>query len=322
MLKKIFTHNIYPLWIILIALCTAVPAQASNIDTDNKYAWSTNAGWVNFRPENGGVTVYPDHLEGYAWAENIGWIKLGSYIGGGTHSYENTSVDNWGVNRHSDSLEGYAWSSNIGWINFNPGNNPDGGVIVNEETSQLTGYAWSENIGWIHFDNGEPAYNVAWDDTLPVAAIADIPEGTLNENSITLTVGGLNITAYKYKLDDGTYSAEIPAGTDITLSDLSEGTHTLYVIGKNAAGDWQDEATAIPVSLLVDMFRAGDLDRDGDIDLADVIFGLKVLAGIDVTDLLINPDIALSEVEVNGDDKIGIEDTVFSLQYSASDSGI
>ncbi|MFK5970652.1 MAG: hypothetical protein QM487_11105 [Candidatus Marithrix sp.] len=58
---------------------------ASNIDVNNKYAWSSTSGWINFRPTHGGVTIYPDHLEGYAFAANIGWIKLGSYNKGDKH---------------------------------------------------------------------------------------------------------------------------------------------------------------------------------------------------------------------------------------------
>jgi hypothetical protein len=46
-------------------------AVGSNIDPIDKYAWSTNVGWVNFNPTHGGVTVYADHLEGYAWAPTL-----------------------------------------------------------------------------------------------------------------------------------------------------------------------------------------------------------------------------------------------------------
>jgi hypothetical protein len=72
-------------------------ADVSNIDFTNKYAWGTNVGWLNFNPTLG-VTVYDDHLEGYAWAENVGWIRLGTYEGGGTYSYNNSSMTDYGVN--------------------------------------------------------------------------------------------------------------------------------------------------------------------------------------------------------------------------------
>jgi hypothetical protein len=94
----------------------------------SKWAWSTNAGWINFAPTvpNGafmdGVAVYPDHLEGFAWAENAGWIRLGTHTTGGAWTYANTSATDYGVNRNptTGALSGYAWSSTVGWIKFDP----------------------------------------------------------------------------------------------------------------------------------------------------------------------------------------------------------
>ena len=161
MTKKIIRTVLYPVLVIGITvglLSVAYAATNSDIDPQDKWAWSTNAGWINFNPPNGGVTVYADHLEGYAWGENIGWIRLGSYTGGGTHTYINTTQDNYGVNRDaSGNLSGYAWSSNVGWINFNPS---DSQVTIDHVTGEFDGYAWGENVGWIHFRNVEPAYNV------------------------------------------------------------------------------------------------------------------------------------------------------------------
>jgi hypothetical protein len=146
------------------ALCLLGVARAAtdgNIDPVNRWAWSTNAGWINFGPTCGGceaVTVYSDHLEGYAWGENIGWIRMGTYTGGGEHTYLNTTADNYGVNRDdSGNLSGYAWGTNVGWISFAPAN---GGVTIDPTTGSFDGYAWGENIGWIHFKNASPAYNV------------------------------------------------------------------------------------------------------------------------------------------------------------------
>jgi hypothetical protein len=159
MLRKAITHIRYPLLIAGLALCLFGVALAAtgNIDATDKYAWSTNAGWINLRPEHGGVTVYSDHLEGYAWGENIGWIRLGS-TGGGSPYYANTTKDNYGVNNDGGgNLSGYAWSTNVGWIKFDP---TDGGVAIDTDTGRFEGYAWGENIGWIHFKNTDPTYNV------------------------------------------------------------------------------------------------------------------------------------------------------------------
>jgi len=155
----------------VVTVCAT--AQTGNIDPANKWAWGTNVGWINFRPTDGGVTVYEDHLEGYAWGENIGWIRLGSYEGGGAHTYANTTATDYGVNRDaSGNLSGYAWGTNVGWINFDP---LHGGVTIDPATGSFDGYAWGENVGWISFKNTGPvAYNVV------VASVVAVSSGDVN----------------------------------------------------------------------------------------------------------------------------------------------
>ena len=167
------------LGLVLALLAVGVALAAGNISATNKWAWSTNAGWVNFNPANGGVTVYNDHLEGYAWAENGGWIRLGAYTGGGTHTYLNTSNTDYGVNRNTGTgaLSGYAWSTTAGWVNFAPTN---GGVTVSD-AGVFSGYAWGENIGWIKFNGtalNSTAYKVATAGPLAVTLVSFAAEAT------------------------------------------------------------------------------------------------------------------------------------------------
>jgi hypothetical protein len=164
MVEKIITCILYPVLVIGITaglLSVAYAATDGNIDPQDKWAWSTNAGWINFDPPNGGVTVYADHLEGYAWGENVGWIRLGTHTGGDAHTYGNTSATDYGVNRDaSNNLYGYGWGTNVGWINFDP----DGaeGVTIDPVSGDFSGYAWGENVGWIHFNSSGPvAYKVS-----------------------------------------------------------------------------------------------------------------------------------------------------------------
>jgi len=133
--------------VLSVCLCTGM-ALGQEIDPNHKFAWATDAGWVNFKPTHGGVTVYDSHLEGYAWAENVGWIRLGTHEGGSTHNYTNNSPTTYGVNRSGSQLSGFAWSSHASWINFNPAH---GGVVINQTTGEFSGYAWSETVGWIKF---------------------------------------------------------------------------------------------------------------------------------------------------------------------------
>ena len=150
--------------IVLAILGMYQISSAAGIDSAAKYAWSTNAGWINFNPTVGGnVAVYGDHLEGYIWAENIGWIRLGTHTGGSPHRYENTAANNYGVNRDQGGrLNGYAWGANVGWINFAP---TGGGVTIDPGTGAFAGYAWGENVGWISLKGGSgpTAYGVITD---------------------------------------------------------------------------------------------------------------------------------------------------------------
>jgi len=175
---KLITGKFYPVYllVLLLSLLVVTIAYAANIDTNNKWAYVTNVGWINFNPTHGGGnTVYDDHLEGYAWAENIGWIRLGTHEGGGAHTYANTAADNYGVNHDgAGNLSGYAWGTNVGWINFNPTHSQ---VTIDTATGSFDGYAWGENIGWIHFKNTTGnAYNVVttW---RPVGAGAGAADG-------------------------------------------------------------------------------------------------------------------------------------------------
>ena len=121
---------------IVSMLALTAPVHATNIAA-NSFAWSENAGWINFAPSAGpGVTVSDTVVSGYAWAENLGWI--------------NFSPTSGGVFNNADGvLSGDAWSENAGWISFAP---VGAGVYIDTITGQFSGYAWGENIGWINFD--------------------------------------------------------------------------------------------------------------------------------------------------------------------------
>ena len=80
-------------------------AASGSIDPVNKYAWGTVAGWINFAPTNGGLTVSDSGITGYAWGANTGWINFSPTQGGVT----NTTA---GV------LGGFAWDEGGGWVSF------------------------------------------------------------------------------------------------------------------------------------------------------------------------------------------------------------
>lgn len=197
--------------LVIVNLLAPKALAMGNIDPTDKYAWSFTSGWINFRPNYGGVTVYPDHLEGYAWSEQSGWIQLGSQGGDNPNYYSNTSSTNWGVNHDgAGHLSGYAWSKALGWINFNPTYNQ---VTIDMASDDFQGAAWSEQGGWINFQQTTtPTYKVRYSKTQPIPLtltvtvnghgyISSIPTG------IECGEGNGNCT---FSYDEGTIVTLIP----------------------------------------------------------------------------------------------------------------
>ena len=88
------------------------------------------------------------------------------------------------------------------------------------------------------------------------ASISGEPLGTNNQTSSTLQVGplrtgfgipvtgwpnGSGFTHYKYRLDNGAWSAEIPTTTPISLNGLANGSHHVDVTGKHDSNSYQDD---------------------------------------------------------------------------------
>nr|WP_279342427.1 Ser-Thr-rich GPI-anchored membrane family protein [Geotalea sp. SG265] len=96
---------------------------------------------------------------------------------------------------------------------------------------------------------------VRWEvDTVPPAAIiGGIPPNPTNAAGATLTIGGEQVTAYRYKVDEGVYSGETVVSTPVTLTSLAEGIHTVSVIGRDSAGNWQAEGSASTAAWMVDL---------------------------------------------------------------------
>ncbi|MDD3498416.1 MAG: fibronectin type III domain-containing protein [Candidatus Moranbacteria bacterium] len=129
--------------LVFASVIYVTATDSDNIDSQYKYAWNENAGWLNFGSSDGGVMVKDLELTGYAWSENLGWISL-NCSNNNSCSTSDFKVSNDG----EGNLSGYAWGENVGFINFAPTN---GGVAIDFE-GVFSGYAWGENIGWIAFN--------------------------------------------------------------------------------------------------------------------------------------------------------------------------
>jgi hypothetical protein len=90
------------------------------------------------------------------------------------------------------------------------------------------------------------------------ASISGAPLSATTNSAVTLRVAGPGVVAYKWKLNNGPWSTEIPLTNSIlitsnyfnptnglvALSGLADGPHTFSAIGKNSSGAWQDTNSA------------------------------------------------------------------------------
>ncbi len=146
-----------------LAIAAGTPALGqSNVATTNKFAWSENCGWLNFRDAGSpvsaqGARFIGSFASGFVWGENIGWINLGDGTPSNGVSYANVDGNDFGVNINTGTgaLTGLAWGENVGWINFSGGAlaTPAQPARIDQVAKRLRGYAWGENIGWINLDD-------------------------------------------------------------------------------------------------------------------------------------------------------------------------
>lgn len=86
-----------------------------------------------------------------------------------------------------------------------------------------------------------------------VTAVIQTPPAALtNQKNFSIQIGGADIVAYRYKLDDGTWSEEFPVNEEIGFANLSDAEYTLSVIGKDSLGNWQSETKATETIWVVD----------------------------------------------------------------------
>lgn len=75
------------------------------------------------------------------------------------------------------------------------------------------------------------------------ASISGEPESPTTATTALLIVGGPGITHYRYSLNGGPFSSETSVTNRIILAGLTNGAHSVAVIGKNSAARWQTVPT-------------------------------------------------------------------------------
>ena len=157
----------------------------------------------------------------------------------------------WGATDVDDTISyRYQIDQNQVWFT------PSGNYSVEATASKSDG----DGVWYLHVQARDRARNetevatvsAVIDNTAPIAIISEAPSSPTNQTEATLTIGTGDVTHYKYRVDDGDYSGEIFVATGITLTGLSEGRHTVYVVARDAAGNWQSTDSAAIISWTVD----------------------------------------------------------------------
>jgi len=104
-----------------------------------------------------------------------------------------------------------------------------------------------------NIDQTPAVYSWTVDTIPPIAAIAGTPQSPTRTIEALLTISGIDVVSYKYKLDNGSYSGETVVAAPINITNLTNGTHMVSVIGKDSANNWQKEEFATTTSWIVDI---------------------------------------------------------------------
>lgn len=127
--------HVLPLLIVLLLMPHSMLASETDgtIVTGGNagYAWSDQAGWVNFGITSGNIHVTDSGVTGYAWSSVYGWIHLNPTNGG-------VSV------AANGQLSGWAWGSHLGWIDFS-------NARINS-VGKFTGSLTGASLGTLTFD--------------------------------------------------------------------------------------------------------------------------------------------------------------------------
>lgn len=82
--------------------------------------------------------------------------------------------------------------------------------------------------------------------------VSNTPTSPTRSTTASLGIGGDNVSLYKYRLDGGNWSQELPVTTPLTLSNLASGLRKVAVLGRSSNGGYLAETNAIEVRWTID----------------------------------------------------------------------
>lgn len=87
----------------------------------------------------------------------------------------------------------------------------------------------------------------------PVAVLTGLPTNPTGVTTLAVTVSGTNVTQYKYRVDSNPFSDALPISEVLAVTGLTEGEHTLEVVGGNVDDEFQLEATPTAFTWTIDL---------------------------------------------------------------------
>ena len=148
------------------------------------------------------------------------------------------------------------------------------------------------------------------------------PIGTTDQTSASFTIGGPGILSYKWRLDGGAWSAEEIIGTGgpfprtvgvlcvrqeaLVFNSLTPGVHTLEVLGRDMAGNWQD---ADPARTVIGAAQAAPTVRTWTVD--------TVAPLVRINEVLANSATLTDQIELHNFGNVPVTLTGWSLTDDA-----
>jgi hypothetical protein len=137
------------LWLSTVSTWPA----SSTVNEADKFSWSPNTGWINWRPDSQHGAVFGEFVcSGFLYCANTGWISLGNGMPANQIQYSNASANDFGINHDGlGNLRGLAYGANIGWIVFEE----TGAPRVDLATGEMRGAVYGANIGWVVLEGAQ-----------------------------------------------------------------------------------------------------------------------------------------------------------------------
>ena len=231
-----------------------------------------------------------------------------------------TSLDPMTMEPTNDPMQGFLP------VNYN--GNGIGEVTYDIVLRQpLAGGTEVKNRASIVFDINEPILTPTWtniiDATAPESRAigVELSSDTTAILSIQATDELSGVWRYDVYVQYGAGSAwwkvaeNVPADTTVTVKIYDGIDHGFYVVATDSAGNIERKQAMRELTLNLSSTIRGDVNRDGQVGIADIVAVTGYMAGT-------NSNVPLSAADVNGDGQVGIADIVAITDIMAGTANI